>query len=105
MHEKNRDKFVFFKFKATFTIITPKDAWLSFGRAYARLQNCPRSHASFYALAIFICIWYNLPIEDFITQVYVTIDDYLKKVTLNKILRIRGKRPSLPDSEVIAIEN
>jgi Transposase DDE domain len=45
-----------------------------------------------------------MPIEDFITHVYVIVDDYFKKVTSNKVLRRRGEKPSLSDSEVIAME-
>jgi hypothetical protein len=45
-----------------------------------------------------------MPIANFIIYVYIIVDDYFKKVTANKVLRRRGEKPNLSDSEVIAIE-
>ena len=41
--------------------------------------------------------------EEFIIQTYCFVDDYLQKMSLNRI-RTRGESPSLSDSEVITLE-
>lgn len=42
--------------------------------------------------------------EDFIISVYCLVDDVLKKLLIDKKLRKRGFKPSLSDSEMIAME-
>lgn len=45
-----------------------------------------------------------MTINDFITEVYCFIDDDYKKLVKNVILRKRGFKPGLSDSEVITME-
>ena len=45
-----------------------------------------------------------MTINDFITEVYCFIDDDYKKLVKNIILRKRGFKPRLSDSEVITME-
>ena len=42
--------------------------------------------------------------EDFIINVYCLVDDVLKKLLIDHKLRQRGFKPSLTDSEMIAME-
>ena len=44
-----------------------------------------------------------MTLEEFITQTYCFVDDYLQKMNLCHV-RKRGERPDLSDAEVITIE-